>query len=88
MADQARQSAPASRPAPASHANPHADELLAGEHASMEDHGGDHGHDDHNMGEGHGGEALGPIDRMAWGAAVIGIVLGVVVLLAFVQALT
>ena len=30
--------------------------------------------------------ALGPIDVMAWGAAVLGIALGLVVLVAFLQA--
>ena len=51
------------------------------------DHGDDHASDVHTMGEGHGGEALGPIDVTAWGAAILGIVLGLVVLLALLQAL-
>ena len=48
-------------------------------------HGGDGGHGDH----GHdGGEALGPIDVTAWGAAVLGIVLGLLVLIALIQAVS
>ena len=39
------------------------------------DHGDDHGHDDH----GHESEALGSIDTQAWGAFVLGIVLGLAV---------
>ena len=74
--------------APASHPNPHAGEELVGAHASMDDHGGDHGHDDHNMGEGHEAAALGPIDVMSWGALLLGIALGLVTLIAFMQALT
>jgi hypothetical protein len=42
-----------------------------------EDHGADHGHDEH----GHGSESLGPIDVEAWGAFVLGIGLGLVVAL-------
>ena len=74
--------------APASHPNPHADEELSGAHASMDDHGDDHGHDDHNMGEGHETIELGPIDIMSWGALVLGILLGLVMLVAFLQALS
>jgi hypothetical protein len=55
---------------------------MAGPHGSAEDHGGTHGHDDHA----HGGETLGPIDVPMWGAAVLGIALGLIVMLAFVQA--
>jgi hypothetical protein len=55
---------------------------MVGPHGSTEDHGEDHGHDDHA----HGAEALGPIDVPKWGAAVLGIVLGLIVLFAFVQA--
>jgi hypothetical protein len=40
----------------------------------VDDHGGDHGHDDHA----HGGDALGPIDVRAWGAGALGIALGLV----------
>ncbi|HJP87437.1 MAG TPA: hypothetical protein VJ850_00155 [Candidatus Limnocylindrales bacterium] len=67
-----------------SHApSPHAGESMVGPHGSADDHGEDHGHDDH----GHAGtDALGPIDLPMWGAAVLGIVLGLVILFAFVQA--
>lgn len=74
--------------APSSHPNPHAGEELAGAHATMDDHGGDHGHDDHNMGEGHAATPLGPIDVTAWGAAILGIALGVLILVAFLQSLS
>ncbi len=57
----------------------HADAVA---HHATDDHGDDHGHDDHA----HGGEALGPIDVPAWGAAILGIVLGLVVVFAFAQA--
>jgi hypothetical protein len=61
------------------------DDHMVGPHESADDHGGDHGHDDHAHGA---GEALGPVDVTAWGAALFGIVLGVLVLIAFVQSLT
>ena len=38
------------------------------------------GHDEH----GHGGEALGPVDVRAWGALVLGIAAGLVVVLCLV----
>jgi hypothetical protein len=63
--------------------NPHAGEAMVGPHGSSDDHGEDHGHDDHGHG---GGDTLGPIDIPAWGAAVLGIVLGLIVVFAFVQA--
>jgi hypothetical protein len=62
--------------------DPHAGESMAGPHGSVEDHGGADGHDDHA----HSGETLGPVDVPMWGAAVLGIALGLVVMLAFVQA--
>ena len=62
-----------------------ADEHMVGPHESADDHGEDHGHDDHAHG---GGEPLGPIDVTAWGAALFGIVLGLVVLVALVQAVS
>ena len=65
------------------HASPHAGEAMVGPHGGSDDHGEDHGHDDHAD---HGGEALGPIDVPMWGAAVLGLVLGLIVLFAFVQA--
>jgi hypothetical protein len=68
--------------------DPHAGESMVGPHGSTDDHGGDHGHDDHNTGEGHGPAALGPIDVRMWGAAALGILLGLVVVWAFVSALT
>jgi hypothetical protein len=44
------------------------------------DHGEELGHDDH----GHGDyDILGPIDVVAWGAGVVGVVLGFAVALAF-----
>jgi hypothetical protein len=67
----------------ATHPGPHAGESMVGPHGAPDDHGDDHGHDDH---AGHDSEALGPIDLPMWGAAALGIVLGLVVLLAFVQA--
>ena len=49
-------------------------------HHDPDDHGDEHGHDDHAHGE---GEYLGPIDVIAWGAGVLGVVLGLAVALAF-----
>ena len=55
--------------------DPHGSDATVGPHGAG-DHGGDHGHDDHA----HGGEdALGPLDRMAWGAGALGILGGLVV---------
>lgn len=51
-------------------------------HHATDDHGEEHGHDDH----GHDDEPLGPIDRLAWGAGVLGMVLGIAVAVAFVLA--
>jgi hypothetical protein len=45
----------------------------AGLHHALDDHGDDHGHDDHA----HADVALGPIDVYAWGAGLVGIVIGV-----------
>jgi hypothetical protein len=67
-----------------SHVTP-ADAHMVGPHESADDHGGDHGHDDHAHGS---GEALGPIDVFAWGALILGIVLGLVVLFALIQAIS
>jgi len=61
---------------------PHAADGMVGEHGKPDDHGDEHGHDDH----GHGAEALGPIDLQAWGMAGLGVVLGLVVVLALIQA--
>lgn len=60
----------------------HADESMVGPHGSAEDHGETHGHDDHA----HDSDALGPINVPAWGAAVLGLGLGFVVVFAFIQA--
>ena len=62
--------------------DPHAADGMVGEHGKPDDDGADHGHDDH----GHGGDALGPIDLPAWGAAGFGIILGLVVVFALMQA--
>jgi len=52
------------------------------EHHSLDDHGDDHGHDDHA----HGEEALGPIDTAAWGAGILGVVIGFAIAFCFVLA--
>lgn len=44
-------------------------------HHAPDDHGDEHGHDDHA----HAEEALGPIDLRAWGAGAVGGLLGLVV---------
>ena len=64
------------------HADPHAGESMVGPHGSTADHGDTHGHDDHA----HASEALGPVDLPAWGAAILGIVLGLIVMFAFITA--
>ena len=62
--------------------DPHAGESMVGPHGAADDHGDSGGHDDHA----HGGASLGPLDAMAWGAAAVGVILGLVVVLALVQA--
>ena len=52
-------------------------------HHAPDDHGEDHGHDDHAHDD---SDPLGPIDLIAWGAGIFGIVLGLCVALAFVLA--
>jgi len=70
--------------------DPHAADGTVGPHGQPTDHGGadghgnhggDHSHDDH----GHGSEteALGPLDARAWGAGLLGILLGLAVAVAF-----
>jgi hypothetical protein len=44
-------------------------------HHRTDDHGEDHGHDDHA----HADETLGPIDVAAWGAGVLGVVVAIVI---------
>jgi len=51
-------------------------------HHSTDDHGEDHGHDDHA----HGEEPLGPIDVAAWGAGVLGVLVGVAIAVCFAVA--
>ena len=51
-------------------------------HHSTDDHGDDHGHDDHA----HGEEPLGPIDVAAWGAGVLGVLVGVAIAACFAVA--
>ena len=63
--------------------DPHAGESMVGPHGAAEDHGDTDGHDDHA----HGGAALGPLDVRTWGMAVLGILLGFIVAIAFLQAL-
>lgn len=55
---------------------------MADEHHTTDDHGEAHGHAD----PAHGDEALGPIDVNAWGAGLLGVLLGLAVALAFVLA--
>jgi hypothetical protein len=64
--------------------DPHAGEAAVGPHGTPDDHGADHGHDDHA----HGDDTLGPVDVQAWAAALVGIALGLVVMFAFIQAAT
>ena len=54
----------------------------AGEPHGPGNHGEGHGHDDH----GHAEEPLGPIDWPAWGAGVLGVILGLAVAWCFVLA--
>ena len=68
---------PHSSPHSSPHASPHTGDATTGPHGTTEDHGADHGHDDH----GHADEALGKIDLPAWGAGVLGVALGAVVVI-------
>lgn len=56
----------------------HGADGMVGPHGSMGDHGATHGHDDDAHGEG----AIGPVDLRLWGAAGLGIVLGLAVAVA------
>jgi hypothetical protein len=53
--------------------DPHGTDAMVGPHGTG-DHGEDHGHDDHA----HDAETLGPLDPMAWGAGILGILGGLV----------
>ena len=72
---------------PAMTADRHADDAPGHEgavgHHLPDDHGEDHGHDDHAHGE---GGALGPIDTAAWLAGVAGIVIALLIAGAFALA--
>ena len=59
-------------------ADPHAGDATTGPHGSSADHGAEHGHDDHAR----AAESLGPIDLPAWGAGVLGVLLGLAVVVA------
>ena len=56
----------------------------AAAHHATDDHGEDHGHDDHAHGADE--EALGPIDTFAWGAGLLGVLAGLLVVVGFVLA--
>ena len=64
---------------PAMNADKHADDAPGHEgavgHHLPEDHGEDHGHDDHA----HADEPLGPIDVAAWGAGILGVAIAIVI---------
>jgi hypothetical protein len=68
---------------PAMTADPHADDAPGHQgavgHHLPDDHGEDHGHDDHA----HADEALGPIDAAAWAAGAAGVIVGLVIAAAF-----
>ena len=56
--------------------------VVAGPHGSTDDHGGDHGHDDH----GHAAMALGPIDWRMWTVGAVGTLVALVMTVGFVVA--
>jgi hypothetical protein len=56
---------------------------MVGPHGSADDHGDDSGHDDHAH---DGAMALGPIDVASWSAAAVGVLLGLLVVLALTKA--
>jgi ABC-type nickel/cobalt efflux system permease component RcnA len=53
---------------------------IAGEAHGADDHGEDHGHDDHA----HDSDALGPVDVQAWGALILGVAAGLLIVLCLV----
>jgi len=57
---------------------------IPGEEHGPDDHGEGHGHDDHA----HGSDALGPVDVQAWGALLIGVAAGLVIVLCLVLTTT
>jgi hypothetical protein len=70
--------------------DPHADPAV-GKQGEPVDPGSSAAHvDAHGAGhdDGHDGEALGPVDAGMWGAAVLGVALGLVVFLALVYAVS
>jgi hypothetical protein len=61
----------------------HAADGMVGPHGSMDDHGADHGHDDHA----HAAEvAVEKIDLPAWGAGLLGVLLGIGVVISLLLA--
>ena len=62
--------------------DPHDMSVVAGAHGSTDDHGGDHGHDDH----GHAPASLGPTDWRMWAVGAIGLAVGLIVTAGFVVA--
>ena len=69
---------------PAMTSSPHASDVPGHDgavaHHAPGDHGDDGGHDDHAHDD---SMPLGPIDLIAWGAGVLGVVLGLAVVWAF-----
>ena len=57
----------------------HGSAIAADEPHGSGDHGEAHGHDDH----GHAEMALGPVDVVAWGVGVLGVVIGLVTAFCF-----
>jgi hypothetical protein len=51
-------------------------------HHLTDDHGDDHGHDDHA----HAEATLGPIDVAAWGAGIVGVAIGLAIAFCFALA--
>lgn len=64
------------------HDGPHANDATTGPRGTADDHGADHGRDDH----GDAVDELGPIDLPAWGAGVLGVALGLAVVAAIALA--